>query len=88
MTDIDECGLGIGKCQHICHNTAGSFYCSCNDGYTLESDGINCAGKLTLQMYIVTQLMFNQYCFICLKFSIFMIEGHLYAIILSMHVLF
>ena len=87
ITDIDECALGIGGCQHICHNTDGSFYCSCNDGYTLESDGINCIGKLTLQMYILTQLMFNQCHLFTLNFIFMIVEVHLYAVIQSMHIL-
>ena len=45
ITDIDECSHGIDGCQHICSNTNGSYYCSCNDGYTLKQDGKNCTGK-------------------------------------------
>ena len=43
--DIDECARGTGGCQHICNNIDGSYYCSCNDGYTLKSDGKYCTGK-------------------------------------------
>ena len=44
-TDIDECDRGIGGCQHVCSNTDGSYYCSCNDGYTLNEGGKYCTGK-------------------------------------------
>ena len=41
-SDIDECEAGIHDCQQDCYDTEGSFQCSCNDGYTLQSDGTNC----------------------------------------------
>ena len=40
--DLNECKTDNGGCEHICTNTEGSFQCSCNDGYTLQSDGTNC----------------------------------------------
>ena len=40
--DIDECILS--PCEHTCTNTVGSFVCSCNDGYVLNSDGLSCNG--------------------------------------------
>ncbi|XP_053380898.1 uncharacterized protein LOC123562053 [Mercenaria mercenaria] len=39
--DQDEC-LTPGICQHNCHNTVGSYYCSCNDGYRLSFDQSSC----------------------------------------------
>ena len=49
MSDIDdnECLNGSSGCAHVCHDTVGSFYCSCNDGYTLGSNGKSCTGKPT-----------------------------------------
>ena len=43
--DIDECASNNGGCQHTCNNTAGSFYCTCRDGHTLNVNGINCTGE-------------------------------------------
>ena len=43
--DNDECGLGIDNCVQICTNTAGSFYCGCNTGFQLNSDGATCNGE-------------------------------------------
>ena len=43
--DINECENGISGCQHICNNTVGSFYCSCNPGFMLNQDGKYCAGE-------------------------------------------
>ena len=42
-TDINECA-GVNECQQQCHNTIGSYNCSCEVGFTLNSDGRNCTG--------------------------------------------
>ena len=44
-TDIDECKKMNGGCQSSCTNTPGSFRCSCDQGYRLLDDGLNCEGK-------------------------------------------
>ena len=45
-TDINECEDGFsGWCVEICNNMIGSFECSCNTGFELGSDGIQCLGK-------------------------------------------
>uniref|UniRef100_A0A8V0ZC22 von Willebrand factor C and EGF domains n=1 Tax=Gallus gallus TaxID=9031 RepID=A0A8V0ZC22_CHICK len=31
-------------CQHACHNTPGSFLCSCRPGYRLSRDRVSCEG--------------------------------------------
>jgi len=37
--DVDECANGsLGGCSQICTNTAGSFACSCADGFSFRSD--------------------------------------------------
>ena len=43
--DIDECE-DDNPCAHNCHNTEGSYYCSCNDSYTLKADKFGCKGEL------------------------------------------
>ena len=43
-SDIDECVEGLGGCDHNCTNTNGSYFCSCMDGYELESDNHTCTG--------------------------------------------
>uniref|UniRef100_A0A6J0UIB5 complement subcomponent C1r n=1 Tax=Pogona vitticeps TaxID=103695 RepID=A0A6J0UIB5_9SAUR len=45
--DLDECAhrndLEDGpRCQHICHNYIGGYFCSCQSGYVLQSDGHSC----------------------------------------------
>ena len=46
--DTNECNVNNGGCSNttgICKNTPGSFYCECNIGYVLASDGFTCNGK-------------------------------------------
>ena len=44
-TDINECDVDNGECEHLCNNTDGSYYCSCHRGYQLlENDTFNCTG--------------------------------------------
>ena len=45
--DIDECAVsavkeGTGPCEELCHNSPGSYSCSCSYGYTLAEDGHGC----------------------------------------------
>ncbi|XP_052793913.1 latent-transforming growth factor beta-binding protein 4-like isoform X2 [Mya arenaria] len=35
--DVDECIQDKLQCNHLCHNTHGSAYCSCHSGYLLEN---------------------------------------------------
>ena len=40
--DIDECAEGTDQCAQNCNNTFGSYTCSCNAGYRLNSTGFGC----------------------------------------------
>lgn len=42
-TDLNECEVNNGGCEHICTNTDGSYECSCYDGYALNTDGHTCS---------------------------------------------
>ncbi|XP_067013394.2 protein tolkin [Anabrus simplex] len=42
FTDIDECALNNGGCQHECRNTIGSYACSCHNGFMLHDNGHDC----------------------------------------------
>ena len=44
FTDIDECEVDNGGCQHKCVNTDGSFQCQCKQGFQLLADNKNCEG--------------------------------------------
>ena len=46
-SDIDECVTTTNECEKdTCSNTAGSFFCSCDVGYS--GDGKTCQGMLTI----------------------------------------
>ena len=47
--------MGSHQCAHVCLNTAGSYTCSCNNGYRLNSDGISCNGKDLVHYKIFNQ---------------------------------
>ena len=42
--DINECLSNNGGCHQNCHDSDGSYTCSCNDGYQLNSDRHTCKG--------------------------------------------
>ena len=53
-TDVDECLIGNGDCDHTCHNTHGSSYCTCYGGFALQPDGKTC-----LCMYASLLILFG-----------------------------
>ena len=44
-TDTNECLINQGGCEQTCVNTYGSYFCECNLGYRLHTDGQSCLGK-------------------------------------------
>lgn len=43
-TCVDDSCFGNNQCQHTCVNVVdGEFFCQCNNGYTLNEDGLTCA---------------------------------------------
>ena len=42
LADFNECENETSGCDQECHNTEGSFYCSCNSSYYLDSNGTTC----------------------------------------------
>ena len=36
--------MNDGGCEQKCHNSEGSFSCSCNDGYAIAANGFDCTG--------------------------------------------
>lgn len=44
VSDLDECSNGTHKCNNNaeCHNTMGSYRCTCKDGFS--GDGFYCSG--------------------------------------------
>ena len=58
--DIDECATDNGGCEQICINNVGSYECSCTAGYTMKSDGYNCAGT------VLCVCKMDEHAFVCL----------------------
>ena len=46
ISDINECLTNNGGCQLNCHNSDGSYSCSCNNGYLLNNNGYTCEGRV------------------------------------------
>ena len=46
LADINECSDSNGGCDNDCINTIGSFYCECDNGYTLQTNRKTCNGQL------------------------------------------
>ena len=49
--DIDECEMNATLCQEnaLCTNTAGSYYCECDEGFKMS-------GRLCMGMHYQTNL--------------------------------
>ena len=44
IPDLDECTMGVHSCEQSCHNTPGSYSCSCEGGFQLRADKRHCIG--------------------------------------------
>uniref|UniRef100_A0A8C9UYF0 Matrilin 3b n=1 Tax=Scleropages formosus TaxID=113540 RepID=A0A8C9UYF0_SCLFO len=44
LCGLDPCSLGH-DCDHICVNNRSSYYCKCQEGYSLNEDGKTCSRK-------------------------------------------
>ena len=54
--DINECESNNGGCEQNCENNAGSYNCTCSNGYTLNNNGYNCTGKIMSSLIIYTEV--------------------------------
>ena len=41
-SDVNECSTNQHDCEHLCENSVGSFNCTCQLGFLLDSDGRRC----------------------------------------------
>lgn len=46
ISDVDECSISNGSCEHGCVNTQGSYDCVCPPGQKLHWNKKDCVGKL------------------------------------------
>ena len=44
-SDINECQTDNGGCAQTCNNIAGSYNCSCWDGFELTDNNYTCVGE-------------------------------------------
>ena len=59
LADVNECN-GENACDHVCHNTVGSYYCSCKKGYALAAGNKKCVGE---RLIVVDKSWFRyRYC--------------------------
>ncbi|XP_068826016.1 complement C1r subcomponent isoform X1 [Capricornis sumatraensis] len=57
--DLDECALQLNsveedpppRCQHLCHNYVGGYFCSCRPGYELQQDGRSCQAECSSELF-------------------------------------
>ncbi|XP_044535016.1 complement C1r subcomponent [Gracilinanus agilis] len=62
--DVDECAAqdnvieknsNIGlRCEHLCHNSIGSYFCSCRPGYELQADEHSCRAECSSELFTET----------------------------------
>ncbi|MBN3309091.1 C1S protein, partial [Amia calva] len=50
VQDIDECSDPDNQCSQFCNNYIGGYFCSCQPGYTLESDQHSCTLNCSMDM--------------------------------------
>ena len=55
---MNECLDNNGGCDHNCTNTMGSFVCSCQAGYDLDSDGLACIGMYMIQLVVTIKCVY------------------------------
>ena len=67
-SDIDECEQGSAQCDHNCTNTPGSYFCTCMDGYVLESDHHTCTGNdyAKLCQHTIDKMVSLRYYYSCI----------------------
>ena len=61
FVDIDECKLNVVRCEQECYNTEGSYFCECNDGYDMESNGYNCTSMKSTRIHIYLHINANTF---------------------------
>ena len=56
ISDHDECATNVHLCDQMCHNSYSSYYCTCDLGYLVDTDGRTCNG-IIVSLFIVLSLI-------------------------------
>ena len=43
--DVDECSEITHMCSQNCHNSVGSYVCTCDEGFIISISGTTCTGE-------------------------------------------
>ena len=46
--DVDECTEMTHMCTQNCHNSVGSYVCTCDEGFVISSNGTTCIGEFVV----------------------------------------
>lgn len=52
VSDVDECSINNGSCEHACVNTQGSYECVCPAAQKLHWNKKDCVGKQQQQLCV------------------------------------
>ena len=80
-SDINECAVNNGGCQHSCVNTDGSFSCECLPGYSLVNN-TNCSGKI-FTTYLYTKVVLTSLIYVVFIHNVYLIPACLAVICVS-----
>ena len=53
LLDVNECENNNGYCEHTCQNVYGSYWCTCSEGFKVDSNRKTCSGKVKSQGHII-----------------------------------
>lgn len=85
IPDLDECTMGVHSCEQSCHNTPGSYSCSCEEGFQLRADKRHCIGMSIERCGSHAHFSFLGSQFSVLGFQFSVLVSHFYFPLLSFH---
>lgn len=85
IPDLDECTMGVHSCEQSCHNTPGSYSCSCEEGFQLRADKRHCIGMSIERCGSHAHFSYLGSQFSVLGFQFSVLVSHFYFPLLSFH---
>ena len=85
IPDLDECTMGVHSCEQSCHNTPGSYSCSCEEGFQLLADKRHCIGMSIERCgsHAHFSVLGSRFSVFSSRFSV--LVSHIYFPLLSFH---